>query len=257
MKFFHFRYSDQKFEQLLGEKGINAEITYSTTKNHRLRSIKIASPATKTVVFLHGAPGSSKDFTKYLSDKELIQHANLIAVDRPGYGNSNYGQPTTSVKQQALVISQVIPDSSVVLGHSYGGPVAAAIAMCCPEKVARLLLLAPAIDPDNEKQFRINRLLVHPPLRWFLSGAIKVAIEEKLSHENALRAIMGDWPKITCPVTIMHGQNDWIVPDDNVQFLKTQLTNAPLEVIHSDSLSHMMIWDRYDSVKELIIEHLD
>ena len=256
MKTVHFRYSDDQFRQLVMEAGFPADLEYGSVGNQKIRKVIVPSTTRRTVVFLHGAPGSGKDFEQYLTDSLLAKAATLITLDRPGYGYSNYGEPILDMQEQAQLIAQVIPDSSLLVAHSYGGPIAAALAMCCPEKAAGLLLLAPAIDPYHEKEFAFNNWLRRPPLRWFTSGAIKVAIAEKITHARELERLMDDWQQITCPVTIMHGQNDWIVPDDNVAFLERMVTNAPLEIIHPRELNHTMIWDEFDLVRDQILRQL-
>ena len=147
-----------------------------------------------------------------------------------------------------------IDSNTIVVGHSYGGPVAAALAMYYPEKVNQLILLAPAIDPYNEKAFKFNRVLNSFLVRWILSPSIKVAMDEKLNHEEALMELMNDWDEIKCPVTIMHGKKDWIVPIENVAFLEEKLSNTTLEVITPEKMSHIMIWTDYEVVKELILK---
>jgi len=256
MKNIHFRFDDERFRQLTTEAGFSVEVEYIAVGEHQVRSIKVPSAATPSVVFLHGAPGSGKDFEQYLTDSLLAKAATLITLDRPGYGYSDYGSPILDMLEQARVMAKVIPDSSLLVAHSYGGPIAAAMAMCCPEKTAGLLLLAPAIDPYHEKEFAFNNWLRRPPLSWFTSGAIKVAIAEKMTHAAELEALMDKWDRITCPVTIMHGQNDWIVPDENVAFLEKMVTNAPLNIIHPEQLNHTMIWDEYDLVRDQILRQL-
>ena len=57
------------------------------------------------VIFLHGAPGSLSAFIDYLKNKELQKSVNMIAVDRPGYGYSNFGKEETSLQAQAFYIA--------------------------------------------------------------------------------------------------------------------------------------------------------
>ncbi len=44
------------------------------------------------VVLVHGTPGSSNGFMDYLADSLLPEKAQLIALDRPGFGDSDYGK---------------------------------------------------------------------------------------------------------------------------------------------------------------------
>ena len=252
-----FRWSDQKFISQLKKNDLVGEVIYTSTTAGDIRSVTSGPISGPWIVFVHGAPGSNKDFSRYLLDEELTASARLILVDRPGYGYSSYGVCMPSVKEQAAIIAGTLPNGSIIVGHSYGGPIAAAIAMYYPEKAKELILLAPAVDPKSEKHFAINKIINHQALKWTLSGALKVALEEKLTHEEALAEIMDDWSSITQSVTIVHGEKDNIVPFENSAFLQRVLVNADLEFHSPDDMDHIMIWTKYEWVKELLLSKTD
>lgn len=251
-----FRWSDKKYEKKFAKKDIEVTTDIFKKGKKQIHCVATGDSTKQSLFFIHGAPGSARDFKTYLWDKDLLDQSNMRAVDRPGYGFSNYGQSEKSIIEQANQIQQVIEDSSIVVGHSFGGPVAAAIAMYYPHKVKQLILLAPAIDPNNEKQF-LPKAFGKSPLKYLFSPAIQVAFDEKLSHETALIELMNDWSKITCPVTIMHGKKDNIVPFENVAFLQKELVNAPLEFKTEEDMNHIMIWTDFEFVKQLLLEKLD
>jgi pimeloyl-ACP methyl ester carboxylesterase len=186
-------------------------------------------------------------------DQELAERFYMIAIDRPGYGYSSYGEPMTSIKEQAEAVVAAIPDHAILVGHSYGGPVAAAVAMYFPEKVRELVLLAPAVDPEHEKQFWINQIFDRRIVKWTLSGALQVALEEKLFHIVSLEEILHDWDLVQAPVTVVHGKKDNIVPYENSPFLQRVLTGSQVQLFSPENMNHIMIWTKYDWVKELIL----
>ena len=110
------------------------------------------------IIFIHGSPGTWRAWIKYLKDPQLQRMAHMIAVDRPGYGGSGKGQVETSLVQQALDIAPLLDKASpgqrvLVVGHSFGGPVAARLAMDYGDKITDILILAGSIDPDQERTF--------------------------------------------------------------------------------------------------------
>ncbi|MCP4122936.1 MAG: alpha/beta hydrolase [Bacteroidetes bacterium] len=252
-----FRWSDARFLKETKKSGCAGFAFQTTTSSNNVRYLQSGELNAPTVVFIHGAPGSSRDYREYLLDEELCSQFNMMAADRPGYGFSEYGLVVTSIQEQARRVAAGIPDNSIIVGHSYGGPVAAAIAMYHPEKVRELLLLAPAVDPDNEKQFFVNGFMRFRLLRRFMSPALEVALDEKLSHENALEQLVGDWELITAPVTLVHGEKDRIVPFENVSFLERVLVNAPLDVQAQADMNHILIWTDFEWVKELLLSFAD
>ncbi|MCB0392274.1 MAG: alpha/beta hydrolase [Bdellovibrionales bacterium] len=80
----------------------------------------------KPLILLHGAPGSLDDWKfiiPFLSDKFEVH-----AIDRPGYGGS-LAVPSGNLEKNILAISEYIKkhklQNIIVVGHSYGGSVAA------------------------------------------------------------------------------------------------------------------------------------
>lgn len=213
------------------------------------------------VIFLHGAPGSVKSFIHFLKDTALAARAQLIAVERPGYGYSNYGESITSVKEQAQLLKPLIdkPKKSVILvGHSFGGPIAVRMAMDYPDLIDGLILVAPAIDPDLEPAEDWFRMpFSATALRWLLPPGFRVANDEILHLENELRKMLPLWKNIKIPVTVIQGQKDVRVPPGNAQFAEKMLINSPLvEVIMKEDLNHFIPDEQPELIKEAIHRHL-
>jgi pimeloyl-ACP methyl ester carboxylesterase len=76
----------------------------------------------------------------------------MIAVDRPGHGHSERGpgemsDPARQADLIAKVLDRLRPGPTIVLGHSWGAAVAAALAQRHPDHVAGLVLVSPATHP--------------------------------------------------------------------------------------------------------------
>lgn len=102
------------------------------------------------LLFVHGASGNRRDPFLAFGD-HLIRHRALF-VDRPGQGGSSrHGRADAAPDAQAAVLAAVLDRlgiaRAVVIGHSWGGSVAAAMAVVRPERVAGLVFLAPATHP--------------------------------------------------------------------------------------------------------------
>ncbi|MFD2566194.1 alpha/beta fold hydrolase [Pseudotenacibaculum haliotis] len=154
------RTSDRKTQMVFEKKNTGFHIKRYDLKsvNYPVRVVSSEYDSQKdlAVFFVHGAPGSSDNYYTYLQDSLLLKGANLYSIDRPGYGFSNFGKPEISIKRQSEVVAEIIdslPEQKViVLGHSYGGPIAAYSSILSP-KVKSVIMLAPALDPENEKFF--------------------------------------------------------------------------------------------------------
>jgi len=225
------------------------------------RSVFYASIGNDTlpmVLFIHGAPGSWSDYVKYFGDSSLVSRSHLVALDRPGYGKSGAGQYVTSIEEQAQMIRPLLEltrakQPAILVGHSFGGPIAARLAMDYPDQVKALVLLAPAIDPDNEKQFAINKLAGLKVIQWIMPKMFMTAYKEKMSHPEELRKMSGDWNKIKAPTVYMFGEKDMIVPPVNAQYARQKVTAAPFELIDFPDENHFIPWTQQDSVTKIIL----
>lgn len=119
----------------------------------RLNSMLVpaVSPDLPPIVFLHGASASLHDQAMAFRGK-LEGRARLLFVDRPGHGFSHTGTPAMILPdRQADAIARLMEQRgigrAIIVGHSFGGAIAAALAVNHPHKVAGLLMLAPALYP--------------------------------------------------------------------------------------------------------------
>ena len=93
------------------------------------------------VVLIHGASGNLRDFTFALSDALVEEGFTAIAMDRPGHGYSERGPGRADTPSaQAAILREAVAvlgvQRPIVLGHSYGGAVAAAWAVDAPESLS-------------------------------------------------------------------------------------------------------------------------
>lgn len=97
----------------------------------------------ETVVVLHGLLDSSEGWTA-LSERITC---NVVAFDLPGFGYSDPARQG-SVAGYACDVAEGLAllgvERFTLIGHSLGGAVATALAELVPDKVAALVLLAPA-----------------------------------------------------------------------------------------------------------------
>lgn len=109
------------------------------------------NPALPPIVFIHGASGNLRD--QEAAFRRLLEgRAELLFVDRPGHGYSERGGPGNGFPDgQATAISRLMEkkgiERAIIVGHSFGGAIAASFAVFHPEKTAGLLFLAPATHP--------------------------------------------------------------------------------------------------------------
>jgi len=235
-----------------------------TPEFHTLREVyymAIGDTAKPLVFFVHGAPGSYDNFKNFLKDSTLMSNARLVSVDRPGYGKSGKKQSEPSIEKQAKALLEVLKANDIskgviLVGHSYGGPIIARMAMEEPNLTDALVLVAPAIDPENEKIFFVSRKFFWAFFKWITPRPLKIANDEKMAHIAELKKMLPLWDRINMPVTFIHGEKDGLVPFENVAFGKKMLTNAPVEYVTQKKMGHLIPWQNPELIFEAIYKHL-
>ena len=258
-----FRMTDKKVLNTFKEHNQTPKIFHLNYKGTPMRYVASKSIDKKlpTLLFIHGAPGSSADFYRYLRDSDLNKSANLISMDRLGYGYSNYGKAETSITAQAKSAFFILKKNKlqrvIVIGWSYGGPIAAKMAYLYPKTIKHCVLIAPAISPKDEKYFALGKLAYWKATRWMLPKAFRVAEDEKLSHAKELKLMLPDWSKMQTQISYYQGDKDKIVPYANTQFVKNHVAANKLKVVTIKNGSHFIAFKNYDLIKAELLRILD
>ena len=210
------------------------------------------------ILFIHGAPGSLRSFLKLWEHPELNSRFRLISVDRPGYGETLPKQALASVDLQAQSLAPLLRRFNpglpvIVVGHSFGGPIALKLAIDHPDEVSGALLLAPTLFADLEKIFWFNY-----PGRWrflrpFIPKGLKMANDEKWAHTEELNALADQMHTYNGSVSIIHGTKDRLVPYENAIRAETLLSGADVALRILEGEDHFIPWSREAMViKEIL-----
>jgi pimeloyl-ACP methyl ester carboxylesterase len=258
-----FRMSDQKIDRYFADKAAKPQFGYVEAGGRRVHYARLTGPqpgadTLPTVVFVHGSPGSWDAFIDFFADSSLYSRAQLIAVDRPGFGKSGQNQPERSLRAQAAALAPVLAlggprTRPILVGHSLGGPVVARLAMDYPDRVGGLVLVAPSIDPALEPDLWYRRVGNWFPFRQMLPTELDVSNQEILPLKGELAQMMSGWATIRVPVIVIQGTDDDLVPAGNADFAKRMLTNAPLRVQMLPQMNHFIPWRRPDTIHDAIL----
>jgi pimeloyl-ACP methyl ester carboxylesterase len=228
------RTTDERFRNFFNDNHVDGSIRYYQSNGRRIRYLAIGNDSLPTLLFIHGSPSSSYLYTDYFKDSIFRRTFKMYAVDRPGYGFSGLGQPETSIAKQALIIKAILDSLNrvkspvIVMGESYGAPVACRMAMDYPGLIDGLVLVGPSIAPGEEKTYWFTSLIESPLIHWFIPRIFQSANTEKISHADELQKMLPGWNRINIPVIYLQGANDRLIYTSNAQFAKTHLLNVPL-----------------------------
>jgi pimeloyl-ACP methyl ester carboxylesterase len=238
--------------------------TFFTIQNDSV-NLFVATAGADTLpplLVIHGAPGAWYGNRSLLEDSVLLKRFHIISADRLGYNKSrfrNKRRAVTSITIQAIAIHEALRlnrsfKTGVVLGSSYGAPIAAKIALLYPREFHHLVMLAPAIDPDIEKFWWFSSLVRGGLIRWLLPRFINTATDEKFSHVAELRKMVPDWQQLSIPATVVQGGADNIIYPENFEFAKKVLQGKQAEFIFLPDAGHLIRVQRPDIVRAILLK---
>ena len=215
---------------------------------------QIQGSSDKTVLLLHGTPGSYRTFMANV----LVENGfRVLSPSRPGF----FRTPLSSGKsldQQAQLYAALLDalsiDSVAVIGFSGGGPSALQFAIDHPDRCSHLVIIAGIADkmPPPESSL-VQALMSSEFISWTMMSMMASQFEDEETAEIAtdyVRAIVFpfsevvdgrdndhelftnlppfDFDKIESPTLIIHGTNDEIVPYSQAELMKNNIPNSTL-----------------------------
>lgn len=263
-EFLKFRKNDEKQRAYLLEKG-QTDVKFGSYKveGRTIHYTYSGAEGQPLVLMVHGSPGSSDAMLDYLADTNLTRQALLVAVDRPGFGYSDFGKTERSLEVQSQQMKpllekfRVVGKKTILVGHSYGGPLIARMALDFPDMVDGLVMVAPSIDPELEPDYWWSRPLDWWIFRWMTPSAFRVSNQEIIPLKKYLEDMLPLWGNITCPVTVLQGTNDNLVSPGNADFAKKMIINSRrLNIEMLEGNNHFIMWSKEPLVIEKIMEML-
>ena len=249
--------NDNQVAVLFKNQAVKPKIHYYRVGPKRvLRAIEIGDTTLPVTLLLHGSPASWSAFMPFFYDSSLYNHTHLVAIDRPGYGYSDFGVFDPSVKGQARRITPLMKLLSkrsggkpmTVVGSSYGGSVAAKLAMDNQDLIGGICFVSSSLAPGQETIYRVSYLMNTAVIYPWLPRILQMPNDEKLAHRRSLREIEDGWSKIKSKVIMLHGDADGLVWFSNTTYAKKKLINADLTVVPFHGRGHDIIWDSPDTV---------
>ncbi len=250
--------SDSKAKQEFAKDSIDIELKSAVINGRTIHYATTGAMDKPTLFFIHGSPGSWDAFKKYLKDKELRQNFRLISIDRPGFGHSDYGEAISLEKQAALIgplIGKLKNGKDFnIIGHSLGGPLVVKLAAEYKQYITGAVLLAASVDPNEEKKELWRPILKAFPLRYLLPGAFRPSNIELWEFKKDVLTMPADLNALTCPVIILQGLKDPMVPPGNAFYAQKELVHAKsVKLITIDDANHFIPWTRYSIIKDALM----
>ena len=254
-----FHRTPEQIRTALQGRQVQEKIVHS--EEYAIHTIAIGEPGDPPVLFIHGSPGSWDNYLDVIPSRPLDQSL-LIFYDRPGFGKSMPLNAMPDIRKQAkaaLSVLQAYTDKpAIVVGHSYGGPVALQLALDHPDAVKASVLLGASVDPDLEELRWYN--YAGDFLSFMIPGEMVRSNQEMFPMKTELteqkKQILADDAQGSRgpALYVLHGTSDGLVPVENANFLYSYV--GPISSLTCIELlpgeGHLIPWEHPDLLARMI-----
>lgn len=206
----------------------------------RLSVLETPRAAPWKVVVVTGTPSWSEYWAPTLA--ALPVDFTMVVADRPGFALSEPQTVVGAISDQAEALSAMLaaaPGQKVILvGQSYGAPIAALMAARYPDRVQALVLMSPFFGERGETARRLTGLggMVRP----LLPRDLKNSIAEVRGQPPQLPPARAAVASLTIPVVVVHGDADSFVPIASARSLAASRGAAPTAMIAVPGGDHFL-----------------
>jgi pimeloyl-ACP methyl ester carboxylesterase len=150
------------------------------------------------IVVIHGAGCNLEDMRLAFGERLATRHR-VILLDRAGLGYSvRKGRRGSAPSSQAAILRDVLDRlgiaRAVVVGHSWGGTLAAAFALDHPQRVAGLVLLAPPLYPRLGSLILLYTVFAAPIFGWLYARILALPLGVPFIGPALGSAFLPQWP---------------------------------------------------------------
>lgn len=253
--------SDKKARKYFASHGLQLHTETRIIDGHHIHYAWTGNMALPILFFIHGSPKSWTFYSEFLRDDKLRERFRLVSVDRPGFGQSDFGHAERIPVQADLLVKLLDKISKgqevYLVGHSFGAPVAVAMAALRPAMIKTIVLAAGAMDPSAETTASWRKIFILPAVSYFMPGALRPSNKELYYLGNDLSGIQARFTEVQCPVYLVHALDDKIVPYQQSEYAAKMFMNAPLiKLISFPTGGHFFLTKRYVQFRDLLLHAL-
>jgi 2-hydroxy-6-oxonona-2,4-dienedioate hydrolase len=194
------------------------------------------------VVLIHGYGVSSRYMVPIA--RRLAAERTVYAPDLPGHGRSEDPGRTLTVPELASILYEWMDAAGLgrvaLLGNSMGCQIAVELAVRHPERIDRLILAGPTVDPEARTfwrqlpRFILTAFAERPSLVFWVAwdylraGPKRILREMDVAFADRIEDKL--W-QVSMPSLVLRGERDAIVPQRWAQEVVRCLDTVDLEVI--------------------------
>ena len=224
-----------------------------------------------TLVFLHGWGSCAMHFRKTLEKCE-----NFIAVDLPGFGNSEAPRAPWAVDDYASFIEEFLKklniENPIIAGHSFGGSIG--IKYCSNKNKCKKLILIGSAGVRKKRSIKKSiffilakffGMLFSLPVLRNLKDIVRKNFYKAIDSEDYINAgvltetyrkiigedLTNDLEKINTPTILIWGENDKDTPLQDGKLMQKLINNSQLFIV--PNAKHYVFLDNEKEFDEIFL----
>lgn len=224
--------------------------------NANVHYVEFGDTSKPLLVLIHGAPGAWYTWMNIIDNDSIRKNFHVLAIDRLGYGKSNYGKAEMDIMVQVGSIQTVIdqyPGKELnITGRSYGAPIAAALAAINDDRCKNLYLFSPVISPFKEKMYWFSGLAKTSLAKAILPAALNVATTEKYAHLKQMKQLLAFYPLVKANTLIVSGDKDWVAHSSNYRVCDSLVCTPQKKRVYIKNGDHFLTFNYPNTMTSLI-----
>ena len=224
----------------------------------------------KAILLVHGFAGGNWDYGDLSNELQLYLDFDVYTFTLPGHDKSVISGVTYEewINAACFQVDRLIKygyKKIYVVGHSMGGVIASYLATRYKE-IKKVVLAAPAfryLSFDGEK-IDLNgignsikktpKLIKAYSLEEVIARAFKMSLPASLEFSKLVKNHHNDPKNIDCPILIIQGLNDDMVPVDSSKYVYNSVKSKIKKVVYFEGVTHDIFQsDRKEEIYELVI----
>lgn len=215
----------------------------------QIAGFHIGDSSKTPLLVVHGSPGSMSDWVPFMAQSGVLDSYRVIAIDRPGYGETTV-QSGLNLAAQSAALRPVVDtyfknNPGVVAGHSFGGALVLQLMSDYPKAFPKSLTVAGTVAPQDQEPRWYNYLMRYTPVAWIVNPLFVTSNKEMWTLADDLSRLYAEPKKLHGKLALVQGKRDILVDWPSAELAARHFSGEDSKVFLEEERNHFIIWTDY------------